>query len=305
MDATFRTTDYQTAFAGYEAVRHRLPEAGTPRDTEVASTLEAVADRFDTFLLDAFGVLNIGESPVPGAPERLARLRAQGKNLRVLTNAASVPAEDLLSKYHRLGFDFTLNEVISSRQVLLLEAVKLVGVRWGVILPDGAAVTDLATLNFRLLRDDPADYAAVDGILFLGSAGWSEARQDLLCEALAARPRPLWIGNPDIVAPRENGFSIEPGYFAHDIADRTGVEPVFFGKPFQNAFDMALASLPAPVDPARVLMVGDSPHTDVLGGNASGVRSALLTPYGFLAGQDVGAAMQQTGLFPDVLLQAI
>ncbi|WP_412565789.1 HAD-IIA family hydrolase [Thalassobius sp. MITS945101] len=305
MSAKFRTTDYQTAFAGYEAVRHRLPEAGPPRETEVAATLAEVAEHYDSFLLDAFGVLNIGESPVPGAPERLAALRAQGKNLRVLTNAASVPVEDLLAKYHRLGFDFTMDEVISSRQVLLAEAAKHIGMRWGVILPEGAAVTDLAALNFHLLADNPADYDAVDGFLFLGSAGWSDTRQALLCRALVAQPRPLWIGNPDIVAPRENGFSIEPGYFAHQVAEQTGVEPLFFGKPFGNAFDMALATLPQPVDPARVLMVGDSPHTDVLGGNAAGVRSALLTPYGFLAGQDVGAAMLTSGLYPDVLLQAI
>ena len=51
--------------------------------------LLAVADRCDSFLLDAFGVLNVGETAIPGAVASMAALRAQGKRLCVLTNAAS------------------------------------------------------------------------------------------------------------------------------------------------------------------------------------------------------------------------
>ena len=59
-----------------------------------------------------------------------------------------------------------------------------------------------------------------------------------LINALRAHPRPVLIGNPDLVGPRENSFSRQPGYFAHDIWDRTGIVPQFFGKPYANAFDL-------------------------------------------------------------------
>ena len=49
-------------------------------------------------------------------------------------------------------------------------------------------------------------------------------------------------------------------------------------------------------------MVGDSLHTDILGAQAAGVASALVTDFGFLAGQDVGDAIAQTGIVPDVIL---
>ena len=89
-------------------------------------------------------------------------------------------------------------------------------------------------------------------VFLLGSAGWTERRQTLLEAALQDWPRPVWVGNPDVVAPRQEGFTIEPGYYAHRLADRTGIVPRFFGKPFGNIFDTALARLDGAVDPASL-----------------------------------------------------
>ena len=58
-DAT-QTTD--AAFARYESVRARLPTASFPAFSHIAENLSDVADRYDAFVLDAFGVLNVGPS---------------------------------------------------------------------------------------------------------------------------------------------------------------------------------------------------------------------------------------------------
>ena len=93
--------------------------------------------------------------------------------------------------------------------------------------------------------------------------------------ALGANARPLICANPDLVAPRETGLSCEPGFFTHALADRTGVEPQFFGKPFGNAFQAVLDRL-GDIPPVRVAMVGDTLHTDVLGGAAAGMKTVLI-----------------------------
>ena len=67
------------AFARYEAVRHRLPMARFPDASEHLPGLLAVADHCDGFLLDAFGVLNVVETAIPGAVASTTALRAQGK----------------------------------------------------------------------------------------------------------------------------------------------------------------------------------------------------------------------------------
>lgn len=289
------------AFAAYERVRHRLPAPGKPGDCIALSDLDALAGEFDTFLLDAFGVLNIGETAIPGVPERIARLQAAGKRVLVVSNAAGFPHATLMEKYGRLGYRFAPDDVITSRKALLARLAGMPPLRWGVMATEALGRGDLEALDLTYLAEDPVAYDAADGFLLIGSAAWTEARQALLVAALTARPRPVLVGNPDIVAPRETGFSAEPGHFAHRLADETGVAPQFFGKPFHNIYDLAFARL-GTFDPARTLMVGDSLHTDVLGGQAAGVRTALIAGWGFFAGSDAGAAMSSAKILPDFVL---
>lgn len=299
-----RLMEADTALANYEAARPRLPSTARPGACRKAADLSEIADRFDTFLLDAFGVLNIGDAAIPGVPARIDALRAAGKRVLVLTNAASVPHAALVAKYARLGYDFAAEDVVTSRQVLMDALDIAPGETWGVMAPRDLQGDDLDHLPLAYLGDDAKTYGAVDGFVLLGSGGWSEARQALLETALHTRARPVWVGNPDIVAPRESGFSVEPGYYAHRLADRTGIAPRFFGKPFGNIFDHAFARLDADLDLSRTLMVGDSLHTDVLGGQAAGIASALISGYGFFERGWAQAAITRTGIAPDYILAA-
>lgn len=295
--------DTATALAAYEAVRHRLPAArpgtGTPRHSE---TLEDIADLYDAFLLDAFGVLNIGETAIPGVIGRIEMLRQRGKRLLVVSNAAGFPHAALIEKYHRLGYDFAPEDVITSRSTLLSAIGRQAGLHWGLMATRSTGLRDLEALNLTYLEEDPAPYAAVEGFLLVGSAAWTEERQALLVAALKARPRPVWVGNPDIVAPRETGFSVEPGHFAHRLADETGVTPQFFGKPFRDIYDLAFARLGPDVPRHRIVMVGDSLHTDILGAQTAGIGSALIAGFGFFAGYDIQSAIGRSGIYPDHIL---
>lgn len=292
----------QEAFKAYEAVRHRLPDiAPSELNYRHAETLADIADSFDVFLLDAFGVLNIGETAIPDTPERVRSLQAAGKRVLVVSNAAGFPHATLLEKYNRLGYDFAPGDVITSRTTLMSGLNGQSGFHWGLMANPSAGRRDLEELNLTYLEDEPDPYDSVDGFLMVGSAVWTEARQTKLEAALLKRPRPVLVGNPDIVAPREDGFSKEPGLFAHRLADRTGIAPQFFGKPFGNIFDLAFRRLGA-VDKSRVLMVGDSLHTDILGARAAGITSALISGFGFFAGHDVDIAIKQAGIVPDYVV---
>jgi HAD superfamily hydrolase (TIGR01459 family) len=293
--------DTDRAFDRYEAVRARLPSALFPAQSLTASDLSAVADRYDAFVLDAFGVLNVGDTPVPGAVARMAQLRAMGKRLVVLTNAASCPRATALEKYHRLGFDFTADEVVSSRDVAAVRLAALApGATWAALAATGDNFADLPARVIDLL-DTPGAYQAADGFLLLSQSRWTPQVQRDLALALAARQRPLVVANPDLVAPREGGLTVEPGAFAHDLADRLGLVPHWFGKPFPDAFDDARARL-AGIAPDRIAMVGDTLHTDMLGGKAAGMGTVLVTDHGLFAGRDVAPYIARSGLRPDVIV---
>lgn len=316
--------DPAALLAAYEAIRDRLPVAVFPDRSRRMETLEGVLDAYDVFLFDAFGVLNVGESAIPGAAQRIAELRAAGKRLLVVSNAASVPAGALLAKYRRLGFQFGLDEIVTSRHALLaaLEAgstgcaatppTRARGVesrageafRWGVMAAVDANVSDLsASLSFLL--DDDADYARSDGFILLSSATWNDERQLRLLRALRGRPRPVLVANPDLVAPREHGWTLEPGHYARWIERESGVRCEYYGKPFANIFAIARQRLGGEIDPSRVLMVGDTLHTDVLGGRAAGFDTALVTDFGVSRGLDLDLVCASIGIRPNIVVGRI
>lgn len=299
------TVDAAWAFERYEDIRARLPQTDFPDNAVGIVDLGAVADSFDAFLFDSFGVLNVGETPIDTAAARVASLRSAGKHVLVLTNAATPPLATLPEKYARLGFDFCDTEIVSSRDVLR-HALRdyETGMVWGVVAPDASLPGDLGIDHCLLEASKPVP-ETVDGIIFLSSQNLDRNLLDRCARRLEIRPCPLLVGNPDLVAPREAGFSMEPGAFAHDLADRIGIKPKFFGKPYANAFEAAFARLPSEIRPDRVAMIGDTLHTDILGGAAAGCRTVLVTAHGVLKDMDVAACVDRSGIVPDFIAPRI
>jgi HAD superfamily hydrolase (TIGR01450 family) len=293
----------EEAFLAYEAVRDRLPKVTRSAPCSRSHNLEDIADQFDVFLLDAFGVLNIGETAIEGVPERVSKLQQAGKRVLVVSNSAGASHDNQMARYRRLGYRFAPEDVITSRKSILHALGTELSRQWGLMIGDKTKAEDMEHLYTTYLGDDPGAYDDAEGFLMIGSAAWTEKRQALLEETLLRRPRPVLVGNPDIVAPRETGFSLQPGYFAHRLADRTGIKPQFFGKPFKNIFELAYLQLGDECEASRVAMVGDSLHTDILGGQAAGIKSVLITGWGFFAGSDVDNPIKSSGIMPDYILE--
>ena len=68
----------QEIFDRYQSVRDRLSMATFAQSTIAINSLLDITDQIDAFVFDAYGVLNVGETPIPGAAERLDELRARG-----------------------------------------------------------------------------------------------------------------------------------------------------------------------------------------------------------------------------------
>jgi glycerol 3-phosphatase-2 len=293
-------------FRRYEEVRSRLPAMPQVNSTCANVDLLDIAPLFDVFLCDAFGVLNIGDTVVPGAPEKVELLKTLGKTVIVLTNAATNDTSELFRKFERLGFQFAKDEIVSSRMVLLASLTQFTDVeRWGAIMPEGSSRDGFPP---ETLTEGSQGFWEVDGFLFLSSKGWNENRQNRLIAELKRRNRPVLVGNPDLVAPREHGFTREAGFFAHDIIDRTCCDVTFFGKPFDNVF-RAAAKLAiqkrGSYDEQRTLMIGDTLHTDIIGAAAAGISTALVTGTGLTNTESARRFIEASGIQPNFLLPAL
>ncbi|MGI9480566.1 MAG: HAD-IIA family hydrolase [Hyphomicrobiaceae bacterium] len=292
-------------FQRYEEVRGRLPEAVFPPVPRYVGSLGALSEQFDVFLFDSFGVLNVGEQPIAGARERLLDLRRRGKRVAVLTNAATGPLAGLVEKYRKLGFGFERREIISSRELLATAVAQFdPTMTWGIAAPPASEVDEFG-LKAILLDPDDGSVSRADGFILLSSQTWSPELQACLTIALCDRPRQLLVGNPDLAAPREAGFSVEPGTYAHEIAENCNVEPTFYGKPFANAFEEAVARFGEDVPRGRIAMVGDTLHTDILGGAAAGLATILVTDNGVLRDLDLQQCLDASGIVPDYVVPHI
>jgi glycerol-1-phosphatase len=295
--------DFDRAWRAYLDAAPRLPALPAPIVPRRVAAVAEIADAFDLVVLDAWGVLNLGDAAIPTAPEAVADLRRRGKRLIVLSNDGGSDKAMAVAKHRRRGFDFAAGEIIAGLD-LLEEA--LAGLppleRLGLIADDPLPYAAL-TGRLRRLADRAADYDAVEGFVFLSSDTWSEARQALLRASIARRLRPLVVGNPDIVSPGPEEIAIEPGYYAHRLAAELGVAPVFLGKPYAAIY-RRLAQRYPDIAPERVLCVGDTPQTDILGGRAAGYRT-LLVEDGFCRGRDALTLCRECGIWPDFIAKRL
>ncbi len=301
--------DFDTAWHSYLNDPIALPadQRGDPHSVRAIPDLLAVADDVDAMLLDGFGVLNCGDSAVPGMTAMLQELAERGVSLLVVSNGATGQIQDAVKKYRDLGFDLSAPDILTSRdatrEALAQHHRENPQWVWGVSPMGGRPLDDLPG-HFVCLSEAGA-WDLVDGFLLVTTLHWEDAHSTQLRRALARRPRPVWVANPDVTAPFIDHYSLEPGYVARCVAGIEWVETAWFGKPHPDVYALALSrlklKLPA-LSRDRVLMVGDSPHTDILGARANGLKSCLTVDYGLLRGQDLRSRLAECGIWPDFVM---
>lgn len=291
------------AYAELEKIRHRLPEAlpsnHSPR--KINHLLE-IADEFDAFFFDAFGVLNVGKTVIPNTVETIQALRKMNKEVLIVSNASAFDKKAMIKRFSDFGFDFSGDEIVSSRDALLANIVFNKNKKYGVI---NATENQSDILDYDLIwQDTPDFYAQSDEILFLSSLNWNKEKQALFLTELMKNPRPIYSGNPDLIAPQGDKTTIEAGAYTLLLPDELYSFVQIFGKPFPQIFEVAKSRLKR-FNPQRTLMLGDTLHTDILGANAFGIKSALVTGHGFLKGLDVDFYTENSGIIPHFILPSI
>ena len=292
--------DAEATLQIYQALRPVLPPA-RPASHQKTDRLADCLDAFDAFILDGFGVINVGIEKIEGIDEFFQRAELAGKPVVILTNAASAPSAVVAEKYLRWGLPVTAHHVVSSRDALVA-ALPAADQRAGFLQLDrNTQLINGLTSSANASRDL---FDKAEGFVFLGSSGWDDNDQALLEQSLLQRMRPVLVGNPDVSAPHSHQFSAEPGYWmARAMRAVPGLRPRWFGKPHMPAFQLAVDKVNqlavASVPNHRIAMVGDSLHTDILGGAAAGLGTILLTNYGLLRAHDAHQLCTEVQIFPD------
>ena len=293
----------------YEGMRDFFPKhQDTNKNINLAPRLENILDNFDALLLDAFGVLNVGSSLVPGIIKTLETARQKNITLLVVTNGASYNSSKKIDQLSSLGLEFSNDEIISSREAAEIflsfnQPKEPLGV-----LGNGGNYLNISNLNCIELEQDIEMFDKMNSFILLGTLQWDTVWQDILYNSLKSNPRPLFVANPDLVAPQDRNFSVEPAYFVSHLI-KNGIHlPFWLGKPFPTIFELAitrvneLAGRHIPL--SRIGMVGDTLHTDILGANSFGLKSILMTKHGLFKNMNVGSIIKKTNITPDYIVES-
>ncbi len=239
--------------------------------------ISALADRYDGFVLDQWGVLHNGVQAYPGAIECLRRLREAGKRIAILSNSGR-RSDANREQMARLGFAPELYSLMitageDARQALERRQDPFhatLGPRCFVISRDGeqsvleglgldfAPDVDSADFIFVISMDSPrrllADY------------------QDMLARGVA-RGLPMVCANPDFTRVTSAGTTEAPGVLALRY-EELGGRVRWHGKPHRPIYESCLRALG--LASVRVVAVGDSVDHDVVGAATVGLASALV-----------------------------
>lgn len=251
-----------------------------------------LVDAYDLVILDLDGVVVLGDRPVDGAKESLARLRAMGKTLRFATNNASRRPTEVAEMLEGMGISASAGEVLTSGAAAAsLLAQRFVGaaedpemLAGAVVLVVGAPALRAEVAAVGLTPVSSADDKPVAVVQGYGpEVGWAH-----LAEAsVAVRNGAWWVAtNTDRTLPTPRGPLPGNGALVAALATALGRQPdAVVGKPEPGLFVAAAAQVGA----RRTLVVGDRLDTDIAGAHRAGMDS-LLVLTGVATEQDAVAA---------------
>lgn len=235
------------------------------------TTLEELAELYDGFLLDSYGVLNRAEEPIPLASEGVEWLKSIGRKVRVLTNNAALSEEDNRSLLSSIGIPLDHGEVVCSGSLLARERERL-GID-GPVFYMGLASGREYLRQAGLTTTDKPDATRV--VVLGSSRGYRMRRIAEAQRILSQEGSLLVVLNPDAVAPRPGGVMARvSGVTARSLARGTGCKVALLGKPFGEIYSLALDRIGLPAN--RVVAIGDTLATDILGARHAGISSALV-----------------------------
>ena len=85
----------------------------SPQHTLLVEGISAIADRYDGFILDVWGVLHNGVCPYPGVADALQRLKSAFKRVVLLSNAP-IRAERVAARLEQIGVPRCLFQAVMS-----------------------------------------------------------------------------------------------------------------------------------------------------------------------------------------------
>ncbi|MDR1397469.1 MAG: TIGR01459 family HAD-type hydrolase [Desulfarculales bacterium] len=237
--------------------------------TAIITSFARAAEKYQGFIIDLWGVVHDGRQAFPPSVEAMARMRALGKKVCLLSNAPS--RTDFLRRHlDKLGvkeYDFLLSsgELVwrefktrSSPQFASLgQKCHIIGAAAGLALLEGLdliACPDLEEADFVWCVQMPdQDYRPI-------------------LEKMKKLDLPMVCGNPDMVVLYGDKMALCPGTMAAGY-QKMGGRVIYRGKPYPEAYEACFALCAS----RNLAAIGDGMVTDIAGARRAGLDAYFIT----------------------------
>jgi 4-nitrophenyl phosphatase len=217
-----------------------------------------------TWVLDLDGVVWLGNEAIAGSAQAIARLRARGERVVMVTNNSSMTVAEYQSKLEFFGVPTERDDLVTSAQV----AAGLLQRGQTAVVCAGPGVAEaLASRGVNGVRQSSTP---VDAVVVGWHRDFDYERLTVAMHAVRAGARLIGT-NDDATYPMPDGVLPGGGSILAAVAYASGVDPIVAGKPHPPMVD----HLRATVGEVEVV-VGDRPSTDGLLARGLGTRFALV-----------------------------
>jgi len=242
------------------------------------TSIAALMDHFDVFILDVWGVIHDGFTLYPGVLETLERLSELKKEVLFLSNAPR-PATVIRKKLLDLNIKVTADRVLTSGDVVREQLEQFNDTVFSTL---GKQFYHLGELRNQDILSGLAveTVDSVEKAHFVLLTAYLDENEDLqqfipFFEKIRGLNLPVICANPDREIINGDKLRYCSGYFAKQY-EAMGGTVYYYGKPHQNVYAAALKRLNLLDHSARILMVGDTLETDIQGGLAAKISTALV-----------------------------
>jgi HAD superfamily hydrolase (TIGR01450 family) len=273
---------------------------------------KSVLSGYQMVFFDAYGVIRDSGGLVPGIDKTFKWLEKHHKDYFIITNDSSRSPELLAAYYHKVGLDFIGPEKIISSGMLAKEFLYL-KVTEGIVAylgteksahyieHPGLEAVPLCELNEK-------DHKNVSAFVMLDDEGfdWFDGLNKAV-NLLRRRAIPSILANSDGAYPvNRHDVGIAIGGLAWMIEKITGKKIIRFGKPdsqiFMFAWEKVIRRFPNQ-HKKDIVMVGDTLHTDILGGNKFGLDTVLVLT-GNILPEDAETRIIGSGIVPTFICES-
>jgi len=232
--------------------------------------ITSIAARYDHILLDLDGCVWVGDEATPGAVDAVSALRGAGKGLAFVTNDTQLGTEEYVRKLWRLGFQASLDEVVTVGGALQYVLAQRFAGGSAVVLGSPAVHAHVEAAGVRIVNATAfASRADVVVVAYHPDLHYAELRD---ATQAGLRGAHLLGSSRDATFPMPDGPWPGSGAVLAAVETACGRSASTVGKPEPVLVQTALDRL----GPGRALMVGDRVDADLGAATAAGIDGAIV-----------------------------